>query len=285
MDIKIINHYSAPEENLPLTINNLIKRGVDVIASFIGLLLLAPFFILIGVGIKLDSPGPVFYWGPRSARNGGVFYILKFRTMFEQSTSYQGAKVTAKDDQRITPLGRWLRDTKINELPQLWNVLVGEMSLVGPRPEDPEIVATWREDLRKEILSVRPGITSPASVIYRHEEDLLDSKDVMNTYIKSILPSKMRLDQLYIRNCSLLVDIDILVWTLLVLLPRMGSVPLAEDSLFWGPISRLFRHYLNWFVVDMVIIITTFSMMGFFWGILDTKNAPEEIIKIGRAHV
>ncbi len=96
---------------------------------------------------------------------GKGFGILKFRTMYERAESYAGPRVTGKQDRRITPLGQWLRNTKLNELPQLWNVLIGEMSLVGPRPEDPEIVKTWPADARKEILSVRPGITSPASIL------------------------------------------------------------------------------------------------------------------------
>ena len=94
---------------------------------------------------RREGPGPVFYRGPRLGKNGRVFGILKFRTMYECPASYRGPRVTAQDDDRITPLGKWLRDTKLNELPQLWNVLVGEMSLVGPRPEDPEIVKTWPE--------------------------------------------------------------------------------------------------------------------------------------------
>ena len=105
----------------------------------LGLFLLSPFFGIIAWAIKRDSPGPIFYRGRRVGRGGKEFTILKFRTMYECPESYAGPCITAKDDERIMPLGRWLRDTKINELPQLWNVLRGEMSLVGPRPEDPEI--------------------------------------------------------------------------------------------------------------------------------------------------
>src|SRR4030042_6338557 len=155
-------------------------------------------------------------------RGGKPFKILKFRTMHERPASYTGLRITAQDDPRITSLGRWLRDSKLNELPQFWNVVKGDMSLVGPRPEDPDIAAQWSDDLRSEILSVRPGVTSPASVIYRNEERLLNGSQVMDTYLEDILPSKLRLDQLYVRHRSFWGDLDVLFWTALVLVPRIG---------------------------------------------------------------
>ena len=121
-------------------------------------------------------------------RGGRTFRILKFRTMYETPVSYSGPKVTAHDDPRVTPLGRWLRDTKLNELPQFWNVLKGDMSLVGPRPEDPDIAQSWPAAVRDEILSVRPGITSPASVLYRNEEALLCAEDVFRQYVARAEP-------------------------------------------------------------------------------------------------
>src|SRR5512133_353061 len=170
------------------------RRLLDIIASGLGLLLLSPLFAFIALTIKRDSPGPVFFHGARAGKAGKPFKILKFRTMYECAESYQGPRVTASGDTRITPLGHWLRNTKINELPQLWNVLIGEMSLVGPRPEDVEIAKEWPEKDRKEILSMRPGITSPASILYHDEENLLSSSDVMGDYFTSVLPDKMRLD-------------------------------------------------------------------------------------------
>ena len=158
---------SVHEPDSSRTLFNFLKRLADLILSGAGLLILSPFFGLIAILIKREGPGPVFYRGPRSGRFGREFGILKFRTMTETAESYNGPRITAKDDKRITSLGKWLRDTKLNELPQLWNVLVGDMSLVGPRPEDPEIVKSWPEDARREILSIRPGITSPASEIGR----------------------------------------------------------------------------------------------------------------------
>ena len=203
--------------------NSAIKRGFDVLASALGLLVLSPFFLTIAFMIKRESPGPILYRGPRAGKNGRSFGILKFRTMYERPESYHGARITARDDNRITPLGRWLRATKINELPQLWNVLTGEMSLVGPRPEDPQIAATWPANVRQEILSVLPGITSPASVLYHDEEGLLSASDVMGTYLRNILPDKLRLDRLYVRSHSFLADLDPLFWTLAILIPNMSK--------------------------------------------------------------
>jgi lipopolysaccharide/colanic/teichoic acid biosynthesis glycosyltransferase len=204
-------------------LNNAVKRLLDILASAFGLLLFGPLFLFLAWRIKRDSPGPVFYRGPRLGRGGRIFQILKFRTMYEQSQSYAGPRVTAQDDPRITPLGKWLRYTKLNELPQLWNVLVGEMSLVGPRPEDPELGMAWPAEVRREVLSVRPGITSPASVQFHNEEDLLANKQVISTYMEDIVPFKLRLDQLYVRHHSLWLDLDTLFWTFMVLVPKLGG--------------------------------------------------------------
>src|SRR5919198_1449881 len=151
----------------------IIKRLFDIVFSALGLLLLLPFFIYIARLVRGDSNGPAFYWGSRVGLGGKPFRMLKFRTMYESGESYDGPRVTCKQDTRITPIGHWLRDSKINELPQLWNVLRGDMSFVGPRPEDPEIVKTWPEEAHKEILTVQPGITSPASILYHDEETLI----------------------------------------------------------------------------------------------------------------
>ena len=248
------------------------KRLVDICAAFLGLLILSPFFLVVGFLIKRDTPGPVFYGGPRVGKGGCIFHILKFRTMNEPPLSSAGPRVTAQDDPRITRLGRWLRDSKLNELPQLWNVLVGEMSLVGPRPEDTTIVKTWDENIRREVLSVRPGITSPASVLYRDEESLLNNGNVMRTYINSVLPSKLRLDQLYVRHRSFLLDLDILFWTVLVLLPLVRTIAPSEDSLFLGPISRLMRRYISWFVIDMIVTLISIVVTGIVWRFFTPLN-------------
>jgi lipopolysaccharide/colanic/teichoic acid biosynthesis glycosyltransferase len=244
------------------SLSSFIKRVFDFTASLLGLIILFPFFALIAIMIKLDSPGPVFYWGPRVGRSGSVFRMLKFRTMYETETSYKGLRVTAKDDDRITPLGKWLRNTKLNELPQLWNVLTGEMSLVGPRPEDPSICKTWSDEASSEILSVSPGITSPASVVYRDEENMLHAGEVMRKYLHELSPDKMRLDMLYVRYRSFWLDLDVLLWTALLLIPRIKSYAPPEQLLFVGPVTRLIQRYISWVFWDFLVIWVSISVMG-----------------------
>jgi lipopolysaccharide/colanic/teichoic acid biosynthesis glycosyltransferase len=240
-------------------LNDALKRAMDIVVSLAGLICLSPILALIAFFIKRDSPGPVFYWGPRIGRYGRIFRMLKFRTMYESPKSYRGPRVTSKDDDRITPLGKWLRDTKLNELPQLWNVLIGEMSLVGPRPEDPSISKTWPIQIARELLSVRPGITSPASIVYRDEESMLQAEEVMRKYLHELSPDKMRLDQLYIRYRSFWLDFDVLFWTALVLVPKFKAYSPPEHLLYVGPITRLMQRYLSWFVWDTLIVFASIS--------------------------
>ncbi len=242
--------------------SRVIKRAFDFIAACIGLMLLSPLFILIAILIKRDSPGPVFYWGTRIGRYGRIFKMLKFRTMYENPKSYQGPRVTCKEDDRITPLGKWLRDTKLNELPQLWNVLIGDMSLVGPRPEDPSISKTWPASMARELLSVRPGVTSPASVVYRDEERMLHAGDVMRKYLHELSPDKMRLDQLYVRYRSFWLDLDVIFWTALLLVPKIRAYTPPEQLLFVGPMSRLVQRYVSWLIWDFVIVFFAIGVTG-----------------------
>ena len=237
----------STRQTLPARLYGGFKRGMDIFSALLGLVVLSPVLLIIAIWIQRDSPGPVFYRGPRLGRGGKLFSILKFRTMYERPESYAGPRLTAQDDARITHLGRWLRDTKLNELPQLWNVLVGDMSLVGPRPEDPELAQAWPAEVRDEILRVRPGITSPASVLYRDEESMLATGQLMSSYLGAILPSKQRLDQLYVRRRSLLLDLDTLLWTSLVLVPKIGAAVPPENRVFLGPLSRLMRRHVSWF--------------------------------------
>jgi lipopolysaccharide/colanic/teichoic acid biosynthesis glycosyltransferase len=242
-----------------------LKRSVDILIASLGLVFLAPLFALIALAIRRDTPGPVFYRGRRVGKNGKEFLILKFRTMYERPESYSGPKVTVSDDPRVTPLGHWLRETKINELPQLWNVLVGDMSLVGPRPEDPDIARLWPPDVWRDVVKVRPGITSPASVLYRNEETLLCSKNLLKKYMEDISPDKMRLDQLYIRYRSFVLDMDVLFWTFLILVPKLHNFSPPETLLFVGPVTRLMRRYLNWFMIDLIISTLAFIIMEVIW--------------------
>ncbi len=245
--------------------SNLLKRIFAILAAGFGLFLLSPVFIYLALRIRRNSQGPVFYRGTRIGKDGKTFKILKFRTMYERIESYQGPPITGEDDSRITPLGKWLRETKLNELPQLWNVVKGDMSLVGPRPEDPEIVAGWPDEVRQEVLSVRPGITSPASVLYHDEEKRLNSAGFMQIYLEDILPSKLRLDQLYVRYHSLSNDLDVLFYTLLVLLPRLKKTSPPEENLIVGPLSNFVRRNFNWFAVDTLITLAAISLVGLLW--------------------
>jgi lipopolysaccharide/colanic/teichoic acid biosynthesis glycosyltransferase len=265
---------------------NAFKRLLDVLAAALGLIVLSPVFGLLSLLVKRDSPGPVFYRGPRMGKDGRVFKILKFRTMRECPESYAGPCVTAQDDPRITPLGKWLRDSKLNELPQLWNVLIGEMSLVGPRPEDPAIAAAWPVSLRGEILSVRPGITSPASIAYHDEEKRLQAACVLDDYLEHILPDKLRLDQLYVRHHCLLTDLDALFWTFVILLPRLGDGAIPEGWLFGGPFTRFLRRYVSWTAIDFVTALLSIGLVGLLWrlrGPLDIGLARSLELALGLA--
>jgi lipopolysaccharide/colanic/teichoic acid biosynthesis glycosyltransferase len=247
-------------ETIHNVISGLVKRAFDVVVALFGLILLSPIFILIAVLIKRDTPGPVFYWGPRIGRKGVVFKMLKFRTMYEDQRSYRGPRITGKEDDRITPVGKWLRDIKLNELPQLWNVLIGQMSLVGPRPEDPSIAKTWPITIARELLSVMPGITSPASVVYRDEESMLHAGEVMRKYLHELSPDKMRLDQLYVHYRSFLLDLDVLLWTALLQIPRIRAYSPPEQLLFVGPVTRIIQRYVGWFVWDFLVAFVSISL-------------------------
>jgi lipopolysaccharide/colanic/teichoic acid biosynthesis glycosyltransferase len=246
-------------------LSEIAKRWFDFAVALGGLVGLSPLLAFIALAIKRDSPGPILYRGPRVGKDGVIFKILKFRTMYENQESYAGPPITARGDRRITPVGRWLRDAKLNELPQAWNVLKGEMSLVGPRPEHPDIVHLWDREAREEILSVRPGITSPASIQFHNEEHLLGDGRLMQTYARRIMPDKLRLDRIYVRTRTFWSDLDVLLWTGVVLLPRVGGAVPPEELLFWGPISRFIRRHLSWFTIDIAITLGAFALTGWLW--------------------
>ncbi len=194
----------------------MLKRLFDITASALGLLILAPLLALIALAIRLDSAGPIFHRAVRVGRNGCEFTLYKFRTMVVNATQI-GPGITISGDPRVTRVGRLLRRWKLDELPQLLNVLRGEMSLVGPRPEDPRYVALYTTEQR-EVLRVRPGITSPASVRFRNEEALLSGEDWERRYIEEIMPAKLALDLEYVRHASLHRDLAVLWETLVALL-------------------------------------------------------------------
>ena len=193
----------------------LLKRLFDMAASGIGLLLLAPLLLVLAAWIKCDSAGPVFFLQERVGLCGKLFRIIKFRSMRQH---HAGPQITVGADVRITRSGRFIRAYKLDELPQLINVLLGDMSLVGPRPEVPRYVALYPADVREEVLSVRPGMTDLASVQYRSESDLLAaSSDPELTYTTVILPAKLALYQQYVRQRSLWLDVRIIGMTLGIL--------------------------------------------------------------------
>lgn len=190
------------------------KRLFDLLAAGLGLLSLLPLFAGIALWIKLDSTGPVFFRQARVGWRGKVFYIHKFRTMRTDAEKI-GLQITVGQDPRITRSGAFLRATKLDELPQLIDVVLGRMSLVGPRPEVPAYVAMYTAEVRTRVLSVRPGITDLASIEYRHENALLgQATDPEHTYIHEVMPAKLGYNLQYVDNHTLPGDIAIIFRTL-----------------------------------------------------------------------
>lgn len=191
----------------------MIKRAFDIAASSSGLLAFGPLMVGVSALIKLTSDGPVLFRQERMGRGFRSFKIMKFRTMISDAEK-QGPQITAGRDPRITPIGHVLRKSKLDELPQLINVLRGDMSFVGPRPEIPKYVEMFRKDY-EELLKVRPGITDLASLKYRHESELLGrSENPEQTYTQQILPDKIELAKEYIERSSLLFDLSVIFRTL-----------------------------------------------------------------------
>jgi lipopolysaccharide/colanic/teichoic acid biosynthesis glycosyltransferase len=192
------------------------KRAFDLVAASIGVLLLAPLFIVLALWIRLDSPGPVFYRQQRVGRGGMLFRIFKFRTMVARPSD--GRQLTVGRDPRVTRAGHFLRKSKLDELPQLLNVIQGSMSLVGPRPEVPRYVACYPPEVRALVLSVAPGITDWASILYKEESEILGrAADPEQAYVEKILPAKLEYYVRYVRERSLWVDLRIIVHTLVAI--------------------------------------------------------------------
>jgi len=187
------------------------KRTFDLLLAGFGLVLLSPLLLVIALAIRLDSGGPVLYRQERVGRHGVPFRIHKFRTM-RHDPLHGGPQITVGDDARITRVGAFLRRSKLDELPQLIDVLRGRMSIVGPRPEVPRYVALYPAELREQVLSVRPGITDLASIEFRDEAALLErASDPEREYVQVVVPRKLALAALYVRTRTLRGD-AILVW-------------------------------------------------------------------------
>ncbi len=190
----------------------MVKRLFDVVLAAIGIVVCAPLLVAVAIAVKFQDGGPIWYRGERVGLGGRPFRILKFRTMVPDAERV-GASSTADDDPRITGVGRWLRRAKLDELPQLVNVLVGDMSLVGPRPQVPWAVALYAEE-DKQLLSVRPGMTDYASIRFSNEGEILrGSADPDGDYLRIIAPEKIRLGLQYVESHSLMTDLRILLAT------------------------------------------------------------------------
>lgn len=203
------------------------KRVFDLLGAAVALVLLAPLLAAIALWIKLDSPGPVLFRQQRVGRHGRPFAIRKFRTMVADAPR-RGPQLTIGDDPRITRAGAFLRRAKLDELPQLIDVLAGHMSLVGPRPEVPSYVAHYPADLRDKVLAVRPGITDPVSLEFADESELLArAADPEREYVEVLLPKKLRAAAAYAEHANLATDLRVIGGTLRVLWARLFTAGAA----------------------------------------------------------
>jgi lipopolysaccharide/colanic/teichoic acid biosynthesis glycosyltransferase len=188
------------------------KRLFDIFFSALGIIFFSPFIFFIAISIKLSDNGPVFYKAPRVGKNRKMFHMIKFRTMVINADKI-GAASTKDDDPRITKIGKFLRKYKLDELPQLFNVFIGEMSLVGPRPQIKWAVDLYTEE-EKKILTVKPGITDYASIKFNNEGEILKgAADPDKAYMELIHPEKMRLSLEYVKNKSIFTDVKIIFLT------------------------------------------------------------------------
>src|SRR5215469_6186943 len=192
----------------------MIRRLVDIIVASLVLIILLPVFVLVGLAIQLDSPGNPLYRGCRAGKDGRLFRMLKFRSMVVNADR-NGSAVTGKIDPRITRVGRFIRKTKIDEFPQFWNVLIGDMTLIGPRPEAPSIVELYTPEQR-HVLSVKPGLTGPSQISCTEDESMavLSSKAAERYYIQNVLERRLAIDAEYIRNRSLNGDLALIAQTI-----------------------------------------------------------------------
>lgn len=189
--------------------NSFAKSAFDRIFGVIGFVLLSPFLAVIALLVRLTSPGPVLFLQERVGKNGKPFRIMKFRTMVEGAEE-MGLKITVGNDARVTRVGETLRKFKLDELPQILNIVKGEMSFVGPRPEVPKYVAHYTQE-QKKVLSIKPGVTDLASIKYRKESELLgQSQDPEKTYLEEIMPEKLRINLDYVERASLAYDLRLL---------------------------------------------------------------------------
>ncbi len=204
-----VEHARAAADPAAHWVISLTKRAADVVVSGVLLALLLPFIVVLAILVRLDSPGPSFHRCERVGYRGRRLRMIKLRKMVCDAA---GAPLTKADDDRFTRLGRWLERYKFDELPQLWHVFRGEMSLVGPRPESPEFVDRYADDYYGHILTVKPGIFGYSQIAFAEESRILDAEDPIGDYLARILPQKIGLDRMYAARPSLRQDVRVLIW-------------------------------------------------------------------------
>jgi lipopolysaccharide/colanic/teichoic acid biosynthesis glycosyltransferase len=217
----------APQQRVSVLsrVDDVAIRTMDAVVSFALLILLSPLILVTIILIKLDSRGPMFFRAQRVGYRGSDLKMLKFRKMARDAT---GPKLTSGKDLRLTRIGVWLTRLKLDEIPQLWHVLRGDMSLVGPRPEDPEFVEMMRAEYAT-ILQVKPGITGYSQIAFAEESSILDPEDTLNHYIVRLFPQKLALDKMYATERSLVLNLRILAWTAAAVLLRR-AVAVHRDT-------------------------------------------------------
>jgi len=218
------------------------RRLFDIGAAMSALIVLSPLMLLVALAIRISSPGPAIFRASRVGLHGRPFAMLKFRTMAVAGDG--GSAITGSHDPRVFPLGRLLRQSKIDELPQLFNVLRGEMALVGPRPEDPRFVAAWYRPAHQPTLEVRPGLASPGSIYnFTHGEEQLAGPDIEAAYVERVLPLKLALDIIYVQRACFRYDLTIVVRTLVVIVAAIfgkrhfGDPPEMAEARKLAPVS------------------------------------------------
>ena len=196
------------------------KRLLDIVISLIAILLFLPFGLMIAVILRLTGEGEVFYVQPRVGKDGRFFGLIKFVTMLKDSPNIGTKTVTVRNDPRVLPFGRLLRKAKLNEVPQLLNVLKGDMSIVGPRPLTPETFAYFPPDIQEQVIKVKPGLTGIGSIVFRDEESIvaMSKKSIIDCYREDVAPYKGELELWYIENKSLWLDLKLIFLTALVVI-------------------------------------------------------------------
>lgn len=208
------------------------KRLFDIVASLIGLIVFAPVMLIIAIVVKMTSPGPVLFSQKRLTKGMKEFNIYKFRSMVSNEFREKNTVQIKGSSNEITPIGKFMRKTKLDELPQFWNILKGDMSFIGPRPELPRRLKYYNSK-QKEIFSVRSGISSPASIVFSDEEYLMNQvEDPEKFYIEQIMPYKIELNLYYIENQSFFYDIWLIIATLLKIINRVKNEDVVKDNKF-----------------------------------------------------